>query len=79
MLGQVQSRSGGTLSASLSYACLYLAIHLGGYPVLACTMACLVLLAFVVVAPAVWSTRATRRLAALEVLRELLRFLRRRH
>ena len=57
----------------------YLAIGLGGHQVLTYTMACLVLLIFVVIVPAVWSTSETRRAAAQEVLDKLLRFMRPRH
>jgi len=61
--------------ARISYAGRYLAIGLGSHEALTYVVACLVLLIFVVIVPAVWSTSETRRSAAQEVLDKLLRFL----
>lgn len=84
LLGQPQGRdAGGTFltsdGSSVPSVGHYLAIGLGSHQVLAYIMACLVLLVFVVIVPAIWSTSETRRAAAQEVLDKLLRFMRPRH
>jgi hypothetical protein len=63
-------------ATDLSYASRYLAIGVAGHQVLTYTVACLILLIFVVIVPAVWSTSETRRAAAQEVLDKLLHFMR---
>jgi formate hydrogenlyase subunit 4 len=84
ILGHVEPGGGsGSFHASeappVPHAGRYLALGLGGHQMLTYTAGCLVLLIFVVVVPAVWSTSETRRMAAQEVLDKLLRFMRPRH
>ena len=84
VLGYLHARVGGASfpqarPARFPNAGRSFAIALGGHEVLTYAVACLVLLIFVVIVPAVWSTSETRRGAAQEVLDKILRFLRPRH
>jgi hypothetical protein len=84
ILGHAEPREGSSAFPASSgspapHPGQYIAIGLGGHQMLTYTMACLVLLIFVVIVPAVWSTSETRRAAAQEVLDKLLRFMRPRH
>ena len=82
IFGHVEAGGGcgpATEASCVPYVGRYLALGLGGHQMLTYAAACLVLLIFVVVVPAVWSTSETRRTAAQEVLDKLLRFMRPRH
>lgn len=57
----------------------YLALGLGYHQILTYAAACLAVLIFIVIVPAVWSTSETRRTAAQNVLDKLLRFMRPHH